>query len=74
MMAKFVMRAITSELHLCKHIADDVCVGEKLSVPGDHHNRLTLSLTHAIFPALRVHVSIPSTESGNDAGSVAKGK
>jgi hypothetical protein len=62
------------ELHLCKFISGDVCIDKKLSVVGGDHNRLTFNSLRMIFPVSRLDVSIPSTESGNDVGSVAKGK
>jgi len=66
--------AAGDELHLCKFMSDDVCIAEKLSVVRGDHNRLTFNSLRMIFPVSRLDVSIPSTESGNDAGSVAKGK
>jgi hypothetical protein len=66
--------AAGDELHLCKFISDDVCIDKKLSVVRGDHNRLTFNSLRMIFPASRLDVSIPSTESGNDVGSVAKGK
>jgi hypothetical protein len=72
--AGLAAEAAGAELHLCKFIADDVCIAEKSSVVRGDHNRLTFNSLRMIFPASRRDVSIPSTESGNDAGSVAKGK
>jgi hypothetical protein len=73
-LAGIVVDAAGDELHLCKFVAGDVCIDKKSSVVRGDHNRLTFNSLRTIFPVPRVDVSIPSTESGNDAGSVAKGK